>query len=126
MIRTFLKSIFGTALATAFCTLGLTSIAHANALYFQKVAVKTSSERTCLRFARDVARAERFQNVHQSSVEVAGIKNGAYVAITCVGRGNAASIAVVMVATPNFEAAKQIGQVIADRLRGIICFDSPC
>ena len=38
----------------AFCTLGLTSIADADALRFQKVAVKTTSESTCLRFARDV------------------------------------------------------------------------
>ena len=120
------KTLIRTVLATAFCTLGLTSVAHADGLYFQKVAVKTTSESTCLRFARDVARTERFQNVHQSQAEVAGTKNGAYVAITCVGRGQQNAIAVVMAMAPNFEIAKQMGQVVADKVRGIICFDLPC
>ena len=65
-----------------------------SALYFEKVPVKTSSERTCMRFAGDVSRDRRFTNGHASGSEVAGELNGAYVAITCVGRGNQPALPV--------------------------------
>jgi hypothetical protein len=80
----------------AVASLSFASPAHAAALYFEKVIVRTSSEGTCLRFAGDVARNQGFSNVHKSSAEVAGEKDGAYVAITCIGRRNEGAVAVVM------------------------------
>ena len=109
-----------------FCSLASASLAKADALFFEKVAVRTSSEATCLRFAGDVARNESFQNVHKSQSEVAGTKNGVYVSITCVGRGQQEAIAVVMAVAPNFGVAQQIGHLAADKIRGITCIDSPC
>jgi hypothetical protein len=122
MSKTFVRTI----LAIAVCTFSLASIAKADALFFEKAAVKTNSEATCLRFAGDVARNQSFQNVHKSQSEVAGVKNGVYVSITCVGRGQQNAIAVVMAVAPNFGVAQQIGHLAADKVRGITCFDSPC
>jgi hypothetical protein len=110
-------TIFGLAFA---------SPANAAALFFEKVAVKTSSESTCLRFAADVARNQNFRNVHKSGSEVAGEKDGAYVAITCVGRVNQPAIGVIMSVAPTFDNAKQVGHFVADRMKRITCFDSPC
>ncbi|HUL67585.1 MAG TPA: hypothetical protein VLW55_23530 [Burkholderiaceae bacterium] len=102
------------------------SQAHAAALYFEKSVVKTSSEKTCLSFASDVANSQRFRNAHRSASEVAGEKDGAYVAITCVGRPNQQAVAVVMSTSESFETAKAVGRAIADRIKGIACFDTPC
>ena len=112
-------------------TVAITSLAHpaltmADALYFEKVAVKTTAESTCLRFARDVARSANFQNAHTSNTEVAGSVDGVYVAITCVGRGNQPAIAVIMGVAPAFDNAKRVGQSIAGRIQGIVCIDTPC
>ena len=99
----------------------------AAALYFYKTAVKTTSEKTCYRFASDVARSLGFSNVRSNSLEVAGVKDGAYVSITCVGRGDGLpAIAVVMSAADTFEAAKSAGTLAGEKIKGIICFDSPC
>jgi hypothetical protein len=98
----------------------------ASALYFEKVPVKTSSEATCLRFAQDVARDRGFRNGHASNSEVAGEYSGAYIAITCVGRGGQPALAVVMSVAPDFAGAKQAGRAVADRIKGITCMDSPC
>jgi hypothetical protein len=122
MSSTFIR----TMLAAAVCAFGLASIAKADALFFEKAAVKTASEATCLRFAGDVARNLDFQNVHKSQSEVAGVKNGVYVSVTCVGRGQQDAIAVVMAVASNFGVAQQIGHLVADKVRGITCFDSPC
>lgn len=100
--------------------------AHAAALYFEKSVVKTSSEKTCLSFASDVANTQRFRNAHRSASEVAGEKDGAYVAITCVGRPNQQAVAVVMSTSESFETAKAVGRAVADRIKGIACFDTPC
>jgi hypothetical protein len=100
--------------------------ANAAALYFEKSVVKTSSEKTCLSFASDVANNQRFRNVHKSASEVAGEKDGAYVAITCVGRPNQQAVAVVMSTSDSFDTAKAVGRGVADRIKGIVCFDSPC
>jgi hypothetical protein len=100
--------------------------ADAAALYFEKAAVKTSSEATCLRFAGDVARNQGFRNVHKSRAEVAGEKDGAYVAITCVGRGQQPAIAIVMSVAGSFNVAKQVGNFVAGRMKLITCIDSPC
>ena len=98
----------------------------AAALYFEKVPVKTTSERTCIRFAGDVARNQHFTNSHASGAEVAGEVGGAYVAITCVGRGGQPALAVVMSVAPDFAVAKQVGQLIASRIKVITCMDQPC
>ena len=110
----------------AFAGITYANPAGAVALFFDKVAVKTGSEATCLQFASDVARQEGFTNVHKSSAEVAGEKNGAYVAITCIGRANQEAIAVVMSVASDFNVAKQVGLMVATKLKGIVCFDSPC
>ena len=110
-----LAGVFGAAAASA-----------ADALYFEKVDVKTGSEATCLRFASDVARQNGFTDVHKSASEVAGRTNNAYVAITCVGRGNQPAIAVIMSVAPSFETAKAAGHAAANKIKGIICFDTPC
>ena len=122
MSKTFIRTI----LVVAICAFGSAAMAKADALYFEKAAVKTSSEATCLRFASDVARNLGFQNGHSSPSEVAGVKNGVYVSITCVGRGQQSAIAVVMAVASNFALAQQTGHLVADKIRGMVCFDSPC
>jgi hypothetical protein len=107
----------------AVIALGVAASARADALYFQKTAVKTSSEKGCLGFAETVARNQAFTNYHSSSAEVAGMKDGAYIAITCVGRGQQPAIAVVMSMAPNFELAKKVGGFIAERMRAITRID---
>jgi hypothetical protein len=106
--------------------LGLATSANADALYFEKGAVKTSSERTCLKFAGDVARNQGFKNTHSNALEVAGEKDGAYVAITCVGRGQQPAMVIVMAVAPTFDKAKQVGSFVAGRVKAITCIDSPC
>lgn len=106
--------------------LALSQEAGAAALYFEKTLVKTSSEKTCLRFAGDVARNQQFKNVHKGPLEVAGEKEGAYVAITCVGRPNDRAMAVVMSAADSFDVAKRVGHEAANQIKGIVCFDTPC
>lgn len=120
---TRLKSIL---LGAAIFALLLSSPLHAAALYFEKTAVKTGSESTCLRFAGDTARELGLTNVHKSSSEVAGEKGGVYVAITCVGRGAQPAIAVVMSVATDFGVAKQLGHLAADKIKRITCIDSPC
>ena len=101
----------------------VTSSAHADALFFEKAVVKTASETTCLGFAADAARTLNFQNGHRSASEVAGVKDGVYVSITCVGRGQQNAIAVVMAVAPDFGKAQQVGRLVADKVKGIIAFD---
>jgi hypothetical protein len=43
-----------------------------SALYFEKVPVKSSSAKTCLRFAADVSRDKRFKNGHAVVMTVDG------------------------------------------------------
>lgn len=121
------KSIACTAFAiTVASSFIFAQPASAASLFFQKVAVKTSSEKTCLSFARDVAHNLGFANVHSNPFEVAGQKGGAYVSITCVGRGQLPAIAVVMSVSDSFDVAKQVGQSAAEKIQGIVCFDTPC
>ena len=98
----------------------------AAALYFEKAVVKTKSEATCMRFARDVARNQHFTNGHASGAEVAGEVGGAYVAITCVGRGAQPALAVVMSVAPDFAVARRVGQQVANGMKAITCIDQPC
>ena len=118
--KCILPSMIGTLAAVA------SSEAVAAALYFEKVQVKTTSEATCFKFAETVARSESFRNTHKNRLEVAGEKDGAYVAITCVGRGSSAAIAVVMSTSDSFDTAKRVGHAVADRVKGVVCFDTPC
>jgi len=114
------------SLVTGALALALSQEARAAALYFEKAIVKTGSEKTCLRFADDVARNQQFKKVHKNAFEVAGEKDGAYVAITCIGRPNQQAIAVVMSTADSFDLAKRVGHEVANRIKGIICFDTPC
>lgn len=114
---------FAAAVVCGFMTV---QSANAAALYFEKVGVQTSSEKTCLSFASDVARSQGFRNVHKNPLEVAGVKDGAYVSITCVGRGQQPAIAIVMSAADSFEVARQAGHSASDQVKRIVCFDSPC
>lgn len=123
MSKFFVSALVAVVTASS---LGLATSSKADALFFEKPAVKTSSEATCLRFAGDVARNQAFRNVHKNANEVAGEKDGVYVAITCVGRGQQPAIAIVMAVAPNFDLAKRVGQFVAGRLKVIGCIDSPC
>lgn len=95
----------------------------AASLYFEKLQVKTSSEKTCMSFAGDVARELHFRNPHKSGLEVAGEKDGAYVAITCVGRQGQPAIAIVMSTADSFDVAKRVGHEAAVKIKGITCID---
>ena len=121
-----MRKLCAVSCAAVVITLSVASSANADALYFEKAAVKTASEATCVRFAGDVARNQGFRNTHKSAAEVAGEKDGAYVAITCVGRGQQPAIAVVMAVAPKFDLAKQVGSFVAGRMKVITCIDSPC
>lgn len=104
----------------------LAQAAQASSLYFEKVQVKTSSEKTCLNFAADVARKLGLSNVHRNPLEVAGEKQGVYISTTCVGRGAQAAMAVVMASGADFAATKQVAQSAAAKMKGIVCIDLPC
>jgi hypothetical protein len=110
-------------LVTGLTIIGSASAANATALYFERVLVRTSSETTCYRFANDVARILQFQNIRSNRLEVAGEKNGVYVSITCIGRGQSNAMAVVMAASPTFDVAKQVGSEAANKLKGITNID---
>jgi hypothetical protein len=98
--------------------------AQAAALYFVRLEVKTASEGTCYRFAQDTARSLGYANVRRGPLEVAGEKGGVYVSTTCVGRGSARAVAVVMATSDSFPAARQIATEFANRLGGMICIDT--
>lgn len=100
--------------------------ASASYLYFEKVPVKSASEATCLRFAHDVGRNQGLAKLKRTNAEVAGEKDGAYIAITCVGRGQQPAIGIVMSMAPSFETARNVGRHIAGRLKLITCIDDPC
>jgi hypothetical protein len=106
--------------------LTVASYVHAASLYFEKFFVKTSSEATCYRFAADAARLQGLQNIHSNRLEVAGERGGAYLSITCVGRGNQSAAAIVMSSADSFAVAKQQAGQLAARIRNMTCIDSPC
>jgi len=107
-------------LATAFAVAPV----RAGALYFEKVPVATGSEATCMTFASDVARTLQFAGVHRNASEVAGVKDGAYVALTCVGRGGQSAIGIVMSTSDSFDVARSVGHAAADRFKGLRCTDT--
>ena len=109
--------------------LSVASIASASdALYFEKAAVKTASEATCLRFAGDVARNQSFRNPHKNASEVAGEKDGAYVSITCVCWAAASSQPSPWSwSSPRSSIApSRVGSFVAGRMKLITRIDSPC
>ena len=95
--------------------------ARAAALYFERAAVRTASEATCMRFAADTARNLQFRNIHPNRLEVDGERGGAYVSMTCIGRGQA--LAVVMSVSDRFDVAKQVGAEVTAKIKGITCID---
>ena len=100
------------------------SPAAAAALYIERAAVRTSSEATCFRFAADTARALQFRNTRSNRLEVAGERIGAYVSMTCIGRGqNMPAMAVVMSVADSFDVARQVGGEAAAKIKGITCID---
>jgi hypothetical protein len=101
----------------------LTLPAGAAALYVEKAIVKTSSEKSCLSFAGDVARKLGLQNLHANNLEVAGEKSGAYVSTTCIARGGQPAMAVVSSVSDSFDAAQQLGHAFATNIKGITCFE---
>ena len=122
--HTFRSAAGGVGLAALVLLVAAAPPAHAAALYFERVAVRTGSEATCFRFAGDTARALQFRNAHSNRLEVAGERGGAYVSMTCVGRGpNASALAVVMSVSDSFDTARQVGHEAAEKIKGITCFD---
>jgi hypothetical protein len=97
--------------------------AKASSLYFEKVAVKTTSEATCLSFARQVIHSGGYTGTHASQSEAAGSTQGVYVSITCVGRGKLPAVAVVMAMSDDFAAAKQVGHAAAAHMTSIQLID---
>jgi hypothetical protein len=114
---------FTSILVAGLIITGFASTANATALYFERVLVRTSSEATCFRFADNVAYILQFQNVRSNQLEVAGERNGAYIAITCIGRGQSNAMAIVMAVSPTFDVAQQVGIETANILKGIVNFD---
>ena len=112
------------ALVSLTAIVGMPPQARAASLYFNRTPIKASSERVCYTFAADTARLEGFQNVHKNALEVAGTKDGAYVSITCVGRGNQPALAIVMSVADSFDIARRVADSAANRIKGIVCFDS--
>lgn len=122
-VRPLLSSFAVIASMTTFC-LPVTPV-NAAALFFYKTTVKTNSEKTCYSFARDTL--EGAKNLHSNNLEVAGEKDGAYISITCIGRGSGLNaIAVVMSVADSFDVAKRAGILAGEKIKGIICIDLPC
>jgi hypothetical protein len=57
--------------------------------------------------------------LRRNNIEVAVEKGGAYVSITCVGRGSQPAVAVVMSVADRFDTAKAVGHPIAQGLKSI-------
>ncbi|GHF62886.1 hypothetical protein GCM10017781_43660 [Deinococcus metalli] len=116
--------VIRSVLTVAALGLATATPAQAAALYFLRLEVKSSSEAVCYRFAQDTARSLGYANVRRGPLEVAGEKSGVYVSTTCVGRGSARVMAVVMATSDSFPAARQIATEFANRLGGMICIDT--
>ncbi len=108
------------ALAVAGCL--CTASAQAAYLYWSTVEVKTQYVNICMSFARDTLNGLGYQNVHVSAVEVAGSKNGAYVAITCLGTPSRAT-AVVMATGDQGPPVLQARDAVKARIAGMVRFD---
>jgi len=97
---------------------GILLAGHADAafLYWSKIQVKTGTEAKCMQLAAGVA-GQNLQGVKKSALEVAGTRNGVYVAITCVGRGGGQNaIGVIMAIGDNGPATIAARDLIADKL----------
>ena len=85
-------------------------------LYWSKIQVKTGTEAKCMQLAAGVA-GQNLQGVKKSPLEIAGTRNGVYVAITCVGRGGGQNaIGVIMAIDDNGQATIGARDLIADKL----------
>lgn len=98
--------------------------AGAVSFFFNKFPVHSSSEATCYSFARSAANGILSNIRFTNGLEVAGVKGGSYVSITCVGRGaNQAALAIVMVSSDNASEAVAVRDQISTRLKGTQNFD---
>ncbi|WP_332851680.1 hypothetical protein [Duganella sp. S19_KUP01_CR8] len=96
--------------------------AGAVALYWTKTPVKSGSVKTCLGFASDAMRGTGMQGIRVSSMEVAGSRGNAYVAITCVNTAPRAT-AVVMVAGNELGETRQLSEELQRKIAGITLID---
>lgn len=122
----FRTTAFRAAVTLAALGLATATPVHAASLYFVRLEVRTSSEATCYTFAQSAARSVGLVGVRRGPLEVAGQKGGVYLSTTCVGRGAGRVMAVVMATSDSFPAAQQVATEFADKLRGVVCFDTPC
>jgi len=97
--------------------------AGAVALYWTKTPVRSGSVKTCLGFASDIMRDARLQGIRVSTMEVAGSRGNAYVAITCVNTAPRAT-AVVMVAGDELGETRQLSEELQRKIAGITLIDN--
>ena len=93
----------------------------AYSLYWSKVFVSTSSEKTCMQFAYTVA-SRKLQNVRRNNLEVAGSTRAGYVSVTCIGTGQRAR-AVVMAVSDSDSGARGLRDEIAAEIQRIHMID---
>ena len=99
-------------------------IARAWAFYWSKVEVKTTSWKTCMSFANDVAHSQHLAQIKQTNLDVTGNRNGANATITCIGTGaNSKAIAVVMVVGDADGPVRQLRDDLVSSITKIVRFD---
>jgi dienelactone hydrolase len=96
--------------------------ANAASLYWTKTPVKSASVKTCLSFASTAMRAAGMQNIRVSSMEVAGSRAGAYVAITCFNTAPLAT-AIVMATGDDLAETRRLSEHLQKKIAVIIKFD---
>ncbi len=89
--------------------------ARASYLYWSKVPVQTGPEAKCMQLAHGVARQNGLQNIRRGPLEIAGSKQGVYVAITCIGRGEGQRAMAVVMAMGD---AQQTTIAVRDEIAG--------
>jgi hypothetical protein len=89
----------------------------AGAFWWSKVQVRASSEPKCMQLAYSVA-TQKLQGVRRSNSEISGNRAGVYVAITCIDRGSAPTLAVVMATGNDLPGTRAVHDEIAKSLAG--------
>jgi hypothetical protein len=97
--------------------------ARAGSLWWTKIEVHATSEPKCMQLAYGVAAQGMLQGVRRSNAEVAGTRAQVYVSITCIGRGSAPAIAVVMAMGNDDQSTRRVRDEIAQRLQGTTSID---
>jgi hypothetical protein len=90
----------------------------ASSLSWTKVEVQATSEPKCMQLAYSVAAQGMLQGIRRTNVEVAGTRAQVYVSITCIGRGTATAIAVIMAMGSDDQTTRRVRDEIASRLQG--------